>query len=218
MTTAARRRPVSASRAVRRYRSYHVSRVVTFAPALALPLWGWDDLHEPFRWEGLGAMTIVSLLVVPAVMVSLLYFLPAAVRGGLVPRDWRKRHRKRRPRGEQRSARLSAALKRVVIAADRRRCVGCHARLLVHVDHLEIDHVMPWSLGGLTTLFNCRALCKRCNLVKSNFWRYRRSGRAVYVPWEGFANAAQAEAILRAERCGQWNPLRLLRAAWALGA
>jgi hypothetical protein len=215
--TAVRRRS-TASRQYRRYRSYHVSHVVTFGPALALPLWGWHDLHEPFRWAGLGAMAAAGLFVIPALLLAGLYFLPALLRAGCVPRDWRKRYRKRRPREEQRSARISAGLRRVVLAADRNRCVSCRARLMVHADHLEVDHTMPWSLGGLTTLFNCRALCKPCNLTKSNYWRYRRSGRAVYVPWDGWANEKQAEVILAAERRSQWNPLRLLRAAWALGA
>jgi len=33
---------------------------------------------------------------------------------------------------------------------------------------LHIDHVTPWSKGGLTTLENLRTLCSKCNLGKSN--------------------------------------------------
>ena len=84
------------------------------------------------------------------------------------------------------------------------------------MDHLEIDHTMPWSLGGLTTLFNCMALCPVCNKIKSNYWRYK-SGNRVYVPFKGWANEREAAAILRAELRHRWNPLRLVRAAWALG-
>lgn len=33
---------------------------------------------------------------------------------------------------------------------------------------LHIDHVIPWSKGGETTLDNLQTLCSRCNLGKSN--------------------------------------------------
>lgn len=32
------------------------------------------------------------------------------------------------------------------------------------------DHIVPWSLGGTTTLANCQALCVNCNSIKSNKW------------------------------------------------
>jgi hypothetical protein len=33
---------------------------------------------------------------------------------------------------------------------------------------LHVDHIVPWSAGGETTLENLRILCERCNLGKSN--------------------------------------------------
>lgn len=33
---------------------------------------------------------------------------------------------------------------------------------------LHVDHVVPWSKGGLTTLENLQTLCSSCNLGKSN--------------------------------------------------
>jgi len=33
---------------------------------------------------------------------------------------------------------------------------------------LHIDHIIPWSKGGLTTLDNLQTLCSKCNLGKSN--------------------------------------------------
>ncbi|MDR0540570.1 MAG: HNH endonuclease [Spirochaetaceae bacterium] len=33
---------------------------------------------------------------------------------------------------------------------------------------LEIDHIVPWSLGGKTDLTNAQVLCRNCNRRKSN--------------------------------------------------
>lgn len=35
-------------------------------------------------------------------------------------------------------------------------------------EDLELDHFIPWSLGGNTTLENCMVLCKSCNMHKYN--------------------------------------------------
>lgn len=34
--------------------------------------------------------------------------------------------------------------------------------------NLELDHYIPWSVGGNTTLENCMVLCKSCNMSKYN--------------------------------------------------
>jgi hypothetical protein len=203
---------------------YAVSHLVTFGPALGLPLWGWDylglqHLRQPYEWVTLGLMVLAALLVIPAAIVALLFFAPK-IPAGCVPRDWRKRYRKRliargTPRGSQHSSYISKPLRRVVLAAGRNRCAACPTR--IWEGFCEMDHIMPWSLGGLTTLFNLMALCPRCNQTKSNFWRFR-AGNTVYVPRPGFSNQALADEILGKERRARWNPLRLLRAAWALGA
>lgn len=202
---------------------YAVSHLVTFGPALGLPAWGWDylgweHLAHPYEWVMLGIMVLAGLLVLPALAVILLFFVPK-IPAGLVPRDWRKRYRKRLiergvPRGSQRSAYISKPLRRVVIAASRYRCAACRTR--IGPGFCEIDHIGPWSLGFLTTLFNLMALCPPCNQTKSNVWRFR-SGNTVYVPRPGYDNKEHALEILRYERRARWNPLRLVRAAWALG-
>jgi 5-methylcytosine-specific restriction endonuclease McrA len=33
---------------------------------------------------------------------------------------------------------------------------------------LHVDHIKPWSLGGLTVDENLQTLCEPCNLGKSN--------------------------------------------------
>jgi len=212
----------------RRYRKYSLSRAVTFGPGLALPLWGWVYLREPFRWAGLGVMAAAGLIAVPPVIVITLFFVPALVIGGVFPRRWRVRYRQRqidagRPRESQRSSYISASLRRVVLAADRYRCVACKARLGVHVAWLEIDHMISWRGGGRTTFFNCSALCQPCNGIKSNY-SVDRDGYIHYHGYRGLRAGQplppavlQAAEILRRERRHRWNPLRLFRAAWALG-
>jgi hypothetical protein len=74
---------------------------------------------------------------------------------------------------------------------------------------------MPWSRGGLTSLWNCSVLCALHNRIKSDYWVYR-SGRACYRPWDGHANEALAADILAAERRARINLLRWLAAAWLL--
>lgn len=34
-------------------------------------------------------------------------------------------------------------------------------------DELEVDHILPWSKGGKTTLSNAQLLCKQCNIKKN---------------------------------------------------
>ena len=46
------------------------------------------------------------------------------------------------------------------------RCVHCSAPLTEGNTH--IDHIKPFSLGGLTVLENLQALCAACNLSKGN--------------------------------------------------
>lgn len=114
------------------------------------------------------------------------------------------------PRERQRSSRISDFLRRVTYFADRDRCVYCRRHLFLE---RQADHYVPWSQGGLTTVWNLMTLCRDCNLAKSNYWR-----GVFYRPVEGYDNIGLAAAILAAERRHRYNPLRLTRAAWALGA
>ncbi len=56
-----------------------------------------------------------------------------------------------------------------VLQRDRFSCQQCGASpaKLVGVE-LHVDHVVPWSKGGETTLNNLQTLCSKCNLGKGN--------------------------------------------------
>jgi 5-methylcytosine-specific restriction endonuclease McrA len=189
--------------------SQGLTRSVLFGPVLPAALAGWLYEGEPGHLGGLGAMTVLSLLTVPVLLLTLAT-APAAFVHLLVPRSWRVRYRKRHGREGARSAYIPKKLRRAVLAADRRRCVYCGAK-----DELQVDHGRPWARGGMATLFNCFALCKRDNRVKSDYWK-DRDGTVHYHPWAGARDEKTAAAILKAERSARLNVFRWLRAAWAL--
>jgi 5-methylcytosine-specific restriction endonuclease McrA len=55
-------------------------------------------------------------------------------------------------------------LRRSVIDRDGPRCVYCDEDLTNAEIHL--DHVIPESKGGLTSLNNLQVTCRKCNLAK----------------------------------------------------
>jgi len=56
-----------------------------------------------------------------------------------------------------------------VMQRDSYRCVICGRSPATHLGlPLEIDHIVPWSQGGLTIFENLQTLCKDCNLGKSD--------------------------------------------------
>jgi hypothetical protein len=173
--------------------------------------WGWESAGQPFGDDGLWAVILAGALaavVMPALLLSAPR-LPML----LVPSDWRRKYRHRRPRDEQHSQYISKRLRLATLAADRHRCIyrDCGVRV-----GLEVDHIFPWSLGGLTALWNTATLCKYHNGIKSNYWRYRRSGNVIYNPFKGKASKEMAADILAYELAHRWNPLRWIRAGLAL--
>lgn len=43
------------------------------------------------------------------------------------------------------------------------KCVYCGS-----TENLQLDHIIPFSKGGATTVENLQLLCQKCNLQKSN--------------------------------------------------
>lgn len=66
---------------------------------------------------------------------------------------------------DQRNIRLG--LRYEVLRRDRFRCVSCGASPATDSGCvLHVDHIIPYSRGGKTTLRNLRTLCEKCNLGK----------------------------------------------------
>lgn len=62
---------------------------------------------------------------------------------------------------------LGLALRYRVLSRDRFRCVTCGASPAKDIEvELHVDHITPWSRGGLNIEQNLRTLCSRCNLGK----------------------------------------------------
>ena len=57
----------------------------------------------------------------------------------------------------------------IVMQRDNFKCCLCGASPAKDPSvELHIDHIIPWSKGGETTLQNLQTLCSKCNLGKSN--------------------------------------------------
>ena len=63
---------------------------------------------------------------------------------------------------------IPLALRYKVLKKDNCKCVACGASSKDSNVVLHIDHKIPFSLGGLTTLENLQTLCQECNISKSN--------------------------------------------------
>lgn len=67
------------------------------------------------------------------------------------------------------SRKISSKLRYQVLKRDHFKCCACGASPAKDpsVD-LHIDHIIPFSKGGMTTIDNLQTLCSKCNLGKSN--------------------------------------------------
>lgn len=64
---------------------------------------------------------------------------------------------------------ISDKLRYQVLKRDNFKCCACGASPAKDPSvELHIDHIIPWSKGGETTLSNLQTLCSKCNLGKSD--------------------------------------------------
>ena len=63
---------------------------------------------------------------------------------------------------------IPKSLRYAVLKRDKERCVKCGASAKRKDIVLEIDHIVPWSKGGLTELSNLQTLCYGCNRGKKD--------------------------------------------------
>lgn len=70
---------------------------------------------------------------------------------------------------------LPGAMWWAVVRRDDYTCQWCHMRS-TNPEDLEVDHVIPYSAGGLDHTPNLRVLCVSCNQRRSNFatWEWQR--------------------------------------------
>lgn len=71
-----------------------------------------------------------------------------------------------RSKGRDPKRYADSALKRKVLARDLWLCHWCGRPVTMETG--VADHVLPWKLGGPTTLGNLVAACARCNKLHSN--------------------------------------------------
>lgn len=64
---------------------------------------------------------------------------------------------------------ISSKLRYQVLKRDNFKCCACGASPAKDTTvELHIDHIIPWSKGGETTIDNLQTLCSACNLGKSD--------------------------------------------------
>ena len=67
------------------------------------------------------------------------------------------------------SRNISQRLRYKVLARDNFKCCACGASPAKDSSvELHVDHILPWSKGGETTIDNLQTLCSKCNLGKSD--------------------------------------------------
>lgn len=177
-------------------------RVTGLAPA-AVMLGSWGAMGTP---GGTAAAAVLAGLCVVSYPLAALSSpgIPACLVTPRTRAGWR--HRRPRP-----SHVVPEWMRRLVLRADRRRCVMRHGCS----DGLEVDHVRPYAGGGLAWMWNLRTLCTRHNQVKSDYWR-DRDGYEHYHPRPGYSDIGLARDVLRAEKRARWYPLRYLIAVLAV--
>lgn len=165
--------------------------------------YGWATLALPGGLTGICLAILIAGILGPLIVALL---PPRAI---LAPRPMRAAYRHhRKTTGYGRRA-IPAWMQRAVRYAGRNRCCACHSR-----DRIQIDHIRPYSRGGLAWIWNLALLCATCNIIKSDYDR-TRSG-LVYHPFRGRRSALRAAVILGAERTQRLSPLYWLRVSIAL--
>jgi hypothetical protein len=161
------------------------------------------------------AVRVVWLIVLGLVLLVRVLLIVA------VPRKRRSAYRQKHGRVGAKSADISKRQDRMVRAADRHRCVAWRLGRCEGEPKgrwfFEVDHSIPWIAGGITWLPNLFLTCHFHNQTKSSYSR-DRDGFVHYRPskWGGVNDKALAAQILACERGARRDPMRWVRALWAL--
>ena len=69
----------------------------------------------------------------------------------------------------RKSRKIDVRMRHIVMKRDRFRCVLCGASPAKNLDvELHVDHIIPFSKGGLCVIENLQTLCSLCNFGKSD--------------------------------------------------
>ena len=63
-----------------------------------------------------------------------------------------------------RRPRVSEVEKLNMFLSQEEKCNGCRREFVI--EKMEVDHIIPWVLGGPHEMINLQLLCKRCNRTK----------------------------------------------------
>lgn len=64
---------------------------------------------------------------------------------------------------------INAPLKLKIFKRDNFKCKNCNKSPATHPEcQLQIDHIIPFSKGGLNHFNNLQTLCQRCNYLKGD--------------------------------------------------
>jgi hypothetical protein len=214
-------------------------RAVTLAAPAALVCWAWQGWRHPWRlanhpgllaWPAawLAVACLAWLLVLLPALTLVAVSGPRALRQSMIPRPVRAEGRREvavlgerawkaanGPLPSWLNRDLPARLERMILAADRHRCLVCRSPV-----RPQVDHIFAWSHGGLSSPWNLAVLCAAHNRVKSNYWRWP-SGHVSYRAMSEYeadpAALAAAAEVLALEQLRRWRPGRWWRMARAAG-
>jgi hypothetical protein len=196
-------------------KKHHLSLAGFFFPLAAAGAAWYYGLHEHGGNDSLGLLAVVFVLAWPVLAMTIWSGPSLLIALFTTPQQRAARRKHRKDAGYGRSAPIRAWVRRAAFRADRYRCVYCHQKFR-HGIGLEADHYRPYAAGGRSDVFNIFALCKYHNDVKGYYWVSEFTGYVGYKPYLVKGNVEMAAAIMRAEKWRARNPLRWLRAAWAL--
>lgn len=191
-------------------------RLIAFVAPILGALWLWDRLGRPAAAAGAVALAVLGVVAWPLALILLIAVVPYSI-SLLWPRSARAKWRNRRSwwtgqkiaRQSQSSQDIPGWMRRILLIADRYRCLNC-GHEPADLRELHSDHRVPWSWGGLTLLPNLFLLCATCNVVKMTYWVDRHG-----VEHGRTSNLDVARDVWAAERRARYSLLRWLRIAWA---
>lgn len=126
---------------------------------------------RPVTWAYLAGAPLLTSNMSVVVIVVLVVLVCLYARRLRRLRRWYLRGYTKHPKRLDRPP-IPPSVKAIVWRRDGARCRHCGISdaesFALRGCHLQLDHIVPWSWGGLSTVGNLQLLCRRCNLAKGN--------------------------------------------------